>query len=214
MGRKTTATSTMNVAEKQDTVLAKRLDGIITDVNALKTYLDVSAQAINQYRLGISRPSLENLCKIADYYSVTTDYLLGRTETKTVDIDIATTAQTTGLSESAVSKLSDAKQHISRSIFELPELDRLIMCDDFWNMVNRLALYRHECGVIKQRPIAYSRAEKCGDADAMKRAKKDYKFAATDKELALFEAQKLLFKIANNIETEVKDSAINPEKAD
>lgn len=214
MGRKTTATSAMNVAEKQDTVLAKRLDGIITDANALKTYLDVSAQAINQYRLGISRPSLENLCKIADYYSVTTDYLLGRTETKTVDIDIATTAKTTGLSESAVSKLSDAKKHISRSIFELPELDRLIMCDDFWNMVNRLAVYRHECGVIKQRPIAYSEAEKCGDADAMKRAKKDYKFAATDKELALFEAQKLLFKIANNIETEVKDSAINPRKAD
>lgn len=82
MGRKPTPTSRMNVAEKQDTVLAKRLDELITDVSALKVYLGISAQAINQYRLGISRPSLENLCKIADYYHVTTDYLLGRTSMK------------------------------------------------------------------------------------------------------------------------------------
>ena len=67
MGRKTIPASPMNVAEKQNTALAKRLDELITDTNALKTYLDISAQAINQYRLGISRPSLENLCKIADY---------------------------------------------------------------------------------------------------------------------------------------------------
>ena len=84
MGRKKTPTSTMNVAEKQNTDLAKRLDSLITDVNALKNYLGISAQAINQYRLGISRPSLENLCKIADYYHVTTDYLLGRTTSRSI----------------------------------------------------------------------------------------------------------------------------------
>lgn len=45
MGRKKTPTSTMNVAEKQNTDLAKRLDGLITDVNALKNYLGISAQS-------------------------------------------------------------------------------------------------------------------------------------------------------------------------
>lgn len=113
MGRKTIPASSMNVAEKQNTTLAKRLDELITDTNALKTYLDISAQAINQYRLGISRPSLENLCKIADYYGVTTDYLLGRTTTKTVNEDIATTSKTTGLSEAAVTKLNEANQNLS-----------------------------------------------------------------------------------------------------
>lgn len=214
MGRKTIPASSMNVAEKQNTTLAKRLDELITDTNALKTYLDISAQAINQYRLGISRPSLENLCKIADYYGVTTDYLLGRTTTKTVNEDIATTSKTTGLSEAAVTKLNEANQNVAKNVFDLPELNWLIMCDDFWGMVNRLAIYHHECGVKKQKPITYSRAEERGDIDAMRSAKKDYKFAVTDKELSLFEAQKLLFKIAGNIEAEVKNNAVDQRKAD
>ena len=61
---------------------------------------------------------------------------------------------------------------------------------------------------------ADSRAEERGDIDAMRRAKKDYKFAVTDKELSLFEAQKLLFKIAGNIEAEVKNNAVDQRKAD
>lgn len=118
MGRKKTPTSTMNVAEKQNTDLAKRLDGLITDVNALKNYLGISAQAINQYRLGISRPSLENLCKIADYYHVTTDYLLGRTTSKSIDEDVLTTIQTVGLSDLAVYALkSDSNGKKNRDIF-------------------------------------------------------------------------------------------------
>ena len=56
MGRKKTPTSTMNVAEKQNTDLAKRLDGLITDVNALKNYLGISAQAINQYASIAGKP--------------------------------------------------------------------------------------------------------------------------------------------------------------
>ena len=75
MGRKRSDTSKMNVAEKQETPLAKRLSELITDGNELKDFLGVSAQAINQYKLGLSRPSLENLCKIASYYGVSADYL-------------------------------------------------------------------------------------------------------------------------------------------
>lgn len=63
MGRKRSYTSGMDVAEKQETPLAMRLSELITDGNALKEFLGVSAQAINQYKLGLSRPSLENLCR-------------------------------------------------------------------------------------------------------------------------------------------------------
>ena len=73
MGRKSSATSGMNVAEKQATPLAQRLNELITDSNGLKDFLGCSIQAVNQYKLGISRPSLENLCKIADFYGVSTD---------------------------------------------------------------------------------------------------------------------------------------------
>ncbi len=108
MGRKKNATSEMDVAEKQSAPLASRLSGLITDSDALRKYLDVSAQAINQYKLGISRPSLENLCKIADFYNVSVDYLLGRTGTKTVNEDIQGACKTTGLSENAIGCLQRA----------------------------------------------------------------------------------------------------------
>lgn len=214
MGRKKSPTSQMNVAEKQETRLAQRLNELIVDSNALKDYLDISLQAINQYRIGTSRPSLENLCKIADYYGVTTDYLLGRTTTKTINEDIATTVKTTALSESAILSLREAQQDFRKSVFDVPELSRLLVSGTFWEMVNRLAVYRSECNAVVHRPKAFIRAKETGDVDKMERAHSDYKYAATDKQLALFEAQKLLFKIADSIETEVNDNAIDPAKAD
>lgn len=105
MGRKRSDTSKMNVAEKQETPLAKRLSELITDGNELKDFLGVSAQAINQYKLGLSRPSLENLCKIASYYGVSADYLLGLSDTPSTKEDIKAACKTTGLSEAAISQL-------------------------------------------------------------------------------------------------------------
>ena len=129
MGRKKTPTSTMNVAEKQNTDLAKRLDGLITDANALKNYLGISAQAINQYRLGISRPSLENLCKIADYYHVTTDYLLGRTDVKTISAICFLQAVT----EIPASSRSNILKAINALLSEAQFED----CMNFWDRMSR-----------------------------------------------------------------------------
>ena len=106
MGRKSSATSGMNVAEKQATPLAQRLNELITDSNGLKDFLGCSIQAVNQYKLGISRPSLENLCKIADFYGVSTDYLLGLTDVPSVDPQIQIAHKVTGLSEDAIHQLS------------------------------------------------------------------------------------------------------------
>ena len=96
----------MNVAEKQATPLAQRLNELITDSNGLKDFLGCSIQAVNQYKLGISRPSLENLCKIADFYGVSTDYLLGLTDVPSVDPQIQIAHKVTGLSEDAIHQLS------------------------------------------------------------------------------------------------------------
>lgn len=106
MERKKSATSPVDVAERAKTPLAQRLSSLITDTNALKDYLGCSAQAVNQFRLGISRPSLENLCKIADFYGVSTDYLLGLTNVSSVETDVQVACKTTGLSEDAIYQLS------------------------------------------------------------------------------------------------------------
>lgn len=102
MGRKKNTTSDANVAEKLSTPLTQRLNELITDSNELKDFLGCSIQAVNQYKLGVSRPSLENLCKIADFYGVSADYLLGRTPTRTSDMDKRAMCDYSGLTESAL----------------------------------------------------------------------------------------------------------------
>lgn len=109
MPRRKSPTSDMDVAEKMNTPLAQRLNILITDGNALKDFLGCSIQAVNQYKLGISRPSLENLFKIADFYGVSTDYLLGRSSVKTSNADVRAMCEYSGLTESALKKLQEMK---------------------------------------------------------------------------------------------------------
>ncbi len=45
----------------------------------LAAYLNVSIGTISNYENGVHFPDLVTLCQIADYFEVTTDYLLGRT---------------------------------------------------------------------------------------------------------------------------------------
>lgn len=44
--------------------------------------LDYGSTAIANYESGRNEPSLNDLCRIADYLEVSVDYLLGRTEDK------------------------------------------------------------------------------------------------------------------------------------
>lgn len=44
----------------------------------LAAYLNVSIATISNYENGVHHPDLFTLCQIAEYFDVTTDYLLGR----------------------------------------------------------------------------------------------------------------------------------------
>lgn len=46
----------------------------------LALYLNVSIGTISNYEKGVHAPDLNTLCKLADYFGVTTDYLLERTK--------------------------------------------------------------------------------------------------------------------------------------
>lgn len=53
----------------------------------LAEYLMVSTGTISNYENGVHFPDIDNLVRLADYFHVTTDYLLGRSSL-TTDIDI------------------------------------------------------------------------------------------------------------------------------
>lgn len=63
-------------------MIQKRLTDLISDTSSIKEYLGVSSQAINQYRNGASIPTIEKLCKIAEFYQTSVDYIVGRTNAK------------------------------------------------------------------------------------------------------------------------------------
>ena len=127
MGRKKTFASGMDVARKPSTLLAQRLNELITDSSELKDFLGCSLQAVNQYKLGTSRPSLENLAKIADFYGVSTDYLLGRTDVKSVDVTIRAIEEYTVLSESTLLWLHQKDSEIIEIIEQLLQNDYFTM---------------------------------------------------------------------------------------
>lgn len=76
-------------------------------------------QTISQYANGISEPGYDTLVKIADHFHVSIDYLLGRTDTRSLDADIKAVCEFTGLSEKAVMNL---KSYSGNSIAFISEL--------------------------------------------------------------------------------------------
>mgnify|MGYP004589926473 CR=1 FL=1 len=62
-------------------------------------------QTISQYVNGISEPGYDTLVKIADFFNVSADFLLGRTDAKTTDSTTQSIVRSTGLSEHSVARL-------------------------------------------------------------------------------------------------------------
>lgn len=74
---------------------------------------DVSRQTVSNWQTGKSVPDIVKLTVIARYFEVSTDYLLGLTDTKKPDVNARAAAAYTGLSEEAVEWL-----HIGLDDFE------------------------------------------------------------------------------------------------
>ena len=65
----------------------------------------ITRVAMGYYEKGERKPDVEILFKIADYYKVSADYLIGLSDVKTPDIDIQGIAAKTGLSERTIEKI-------------------------------------------------------------------------------------------------------------
>lgn len=83
----------------------RELMGTSTTQDALSSKIGKTRQTVSQYVNGISEPGYDTLVKIADYFDVSTDYLLGRTLTKTADATKQAVMEYTGLSEANVNSL-------------------------------------------------------------------------------------------------------------
>lgn len=65
-------------------------------------------QTVSLYVKGQSFPDVNGLTKIADYFHVSADYLLGRSENPTIEPDIINACNVTGLSQKSVENIVDS----------------------------------------------------------------------------------------------------------
>ena len=92
----------------------KVLNGKTVDV--LGKEIGCSKTSLSEWQNGKKYPNSEQLVKLARYFNVTADYLLGLTDTKMLNTDIRKVTDYTGLSEKAVVFLNAEKTHgINRS---------------------------------------------------------------------------------------------------
>lgn len=99
----------------------KRLFDLLGGENAdrgeyakLARAIGVSTAAISNYISGLTGVSADNLIAIANYFSVSTDYLLGLTDIPSADTNIKAIAEYTGLSSKSVEALHTMKNGSSK----------------------------------------------------------------------------------------------------
>lgn len=92
-------------------VFAQRLIQLREDNNitqqALADDLEITRQSLSLYEKADRTINIDLLYKIAKYFDVSADYLLGLTDNKTLDITVKAICEYTGLSEEAVESLAD-----------------------------------------------------------------------------------------------------------
>ena len=66
---------------KFENIRSLRVDGGYTQ-KQIAEYLGVSQNTYSQYEIGILNYSVDTLIRLADFYNVSVDYLVGRTSSK------------------------------------------------------------------------------------------------------------------------------------
>lgn len=85
--------------------------------NKLGKALSLSPATIGYYENGDRLPDIETAARIANYFNVSADYLLGLSDVKSTEQDMKTACKVTGLSEKAIN-------NIKSTYYLFPRLER------------------------------------------------------------------------------------------
>lgn len=80
-------------------IIEKRKKETGQNLRAVAKDLDVSLGVLSDWQNGNKTPRGDSIAKLAKYFGVSADYLLGLTEAQTVDTDLRAVADYTGLTE-------------------------------------------------------------------------------------------------------------------
>lgn len=121
--------------------------------------LGLSRATLGYYESGERKPDIEILIKIANYYNVSSDYLLGLSDYQSSDVNIQIAAKVTGLAENTIKILYDYAHNaddfllLERASNYLSTIDTLV--SPSCHLLNQIALYLN-CNFDRAVEIEYN----------------------------------------------------------
>ena len=115
----------------------------------LAKYLEVNSNVVSYWCNGTRKPNIEQIIQIAKYFNVTTDYLLGVSQNKTTDIELAAVSEYVKLKDETVKTLHSGGSFATRFLdFALNSDNKDLFSDvcenflDYCQSVLDLIMYR------------------------------------------------------------------------
>lgn len=97
---------------KLSKTIGKRINILLAEQTKMQkelaVHLGVPANTVSYFISGRRTPNTEQIAKIADFFDVSADYLLGRTNAETTDKDLRFICEYTGLSENTIMTLRNS----------------------------------------------------------------------------------------------------------
>lgn len=130
-------------------ILAEKLESLIEDKQDIDYKLTIPVQCkqmgvpyqtFKKYLNATSNCSITNLSIIADYYGVSTDFLLGKTNTRSPNTDIQAVCNTIGLSETAISLLQKWNKSDDKTRFYCSYLSAILENPEFESVLNEIGV--------------------------------------------------------------------------
>lgn len=118
-----------NYNKQFPTTLRKLIERKNTTIKAVADFIGVSRQAVSQYQDGSTQPNAETIVKIAEFFNVTTDYLLTG-KNRNIDESMNISCDFTGLSRNAVDTLRQLNTTKCKTI------SQIIESNEFLNIVH------------------------------------------------------------------------------
>ena len=209
-----------------DSAFPKRLRELMEDDNitqdSLAEYLGITRQSVAQWKDGKTKPDIYYLDKVADFFKVSTDYLLGRTEDLSGNADVMAVEKRLGLSPMSQdvletisqTKIDDSSEKF-RSSADVFDVINMLLETEFLrgleiemrsHILQRhiIKYYEEKYGDIIQMP--FKERMKLTDLSLERRLFDKYQEEVTKGEFHLFVAQQNVLKALRYISEEADKS--------
>jgi len=105
--------------DRLEDLVKSRIQKIGITQNGIAKKVGINQSSLSAYLNDEKEAGINTLCKIADYFDVSTDWLLGRSDVQSPDIDIQAAHKKFGLSEAALIRFLEGYQEQTRSNREI-----------------------------------------------------------------------------------------------